>query len=167
MEAGRQLFMPAGLLKMKGVNKMKWRQHVFTYVILACCAAVILTACGPRGSAAVSEEYIADLAERKMQAVNSGDYDAFIEDFSDPLKEAITEERFLDLRETILAASGQFDSIISSRVANARTQGYLNYIYNCQFEEENVLLTLVYALDGDKIEGIFFSGTKLNQAMQE
>jgi len=145
---------------------MKMPKVTLIYLVLGLGSSILLTACGPRGSAAVSEEHITNLAERKMVAINDGDYETFIEEFSEALVNAITEERFSDLRATILEASGRFDSISSSRIANARTQDYLNYIFNCKFEEEQVLLTLVYAIDGDKVEGIFFSGSKLNQAMR-
>lgn len=82
------------------------------------------------------------------------------------MQTAVSEEEFLSLRETILEASGQFEAITGSRIANARTQGYVSYIFTCQFEEENVQLTMVYAIDGNEVEGLFFNAPKLNQAMQ-
>lgn len=135
-------------------------------VVLLLLLSLFVVGCGPQGTAAFSQEAIQSLAQEKMEAINSGDYQTFVSGFSDVLQGAIPEEEFLSLRETILEASGQFEAITGSRIANARTQGYVSYIFTCQFGEENVQLTMVYAIDGDEVEGIFFNAPKLNQAMQ-
>jgi len=135
-------------------------------VMLLLLLSLLMVGCGPQGTAALSQETIQVLAQEKMEAVNSGDYETFVAGFSDVLQTAVSEAEFLSLRETILEASGQFEAITGSRIANARTQGYVSYIFTCRFAEENVQLTMVYALDGDEVEGIFFNAPKLNQAMQ-
>ena len=135
-------------------------------VVLLLVLSLFVVGCGPQGTAALSQEAIQNLAQEKMEAINSGDYEAFTAGVSDVLQRAIPEEDFLSLRETILETSGQFEAITGSRIADARTQGYVSYIFTCQFEEENVQLTMVYAIDGDQVEGLFFNAPKLNQAMQ-
>jgi hypothetical protein len=134
--------------------------------ILVLSAAAVLVSCGPAGSASVSEDYIRSLAENKMQAFNEGNYATFCQDFSNQLKEAFTEEKFLDFRETVLDASGRIESITNSRISRTQDRNYVAYIFTTKFEEENVALTLVYAIDGDLVEGIFFNARKLNQALQ-
>ena len=135
-------------------------------VVLLLVLSLFVVGCGPQETAALSQEAIQNLAQEKMEAINSGDYEAFTAGVSDVLQRAIPEEDFLSLRETILETSGQFEAITGSRIADARTQGYVSYIFTCQFEEENVQLTMVYAIDGDQVEGLFFNAPKLNQAMQ-
>lgn len=145
---------------------MQFRRITLILVLLVSLTLTALAACGPQATAAVSEAYVTALAEEKMQALNDGDYTAFTADFSDVLAGAIPESDFQDLRQTILEASGRFESVTGLRIANARAPGYVSYIVTCQFEEEEVLLTLVYAIDGEQVEGIFFNAPKLNQAMQ-
>jgi hypothetical protein len=145
---------------------MQFHRTTLILIFLASLTLTALTACGPQATAAVSEAYVTTLAEEKMQALNDGDYATFTADFSDVLIGAIPEDSFQDLQETILRASGRFESVTGLRLTNARTSGYVNYIVTCQFEEEEVLLTLVYAVDGEQVEGIFFNAPKLNQAMQ-
>jgi hypothetical protein len=145
---------------------MQFHRTTLILILLASHTLAALIACGPQATAAVSEAYVTTLAEEKMQALNNGDYAAFTADFSEVLAGAIPETNFQDLRETILGASGRFESVTGLRLTNARTSGYVNYIVTCQFEEEEVLLTLVYAVDGEQVEGIFFNAPKLNQAMQ-
>lgn len=145
---------------------MQFRRTTLVLIMLTFLTLTALAACRPQATAAVSEAYVTALAEEKMQAVNRGDYAIFTTDFSEVLADAIPEASFQDLRETILEASGRFESVTGLRIANARTSGYLNYIVACQFEEEEVLLTLVYSVDGEQVEGIFFNAPKLNQAMQ-
>jgi hypothetical protein len=107
------------------------------------------------------------LAENKMQAFNEGDYVTFCQDFSAQLKEAFTEENFISFRETVLDSSGRFETITNSRISRTQDRNYVAYIFSTKFEEEDVALTLVYAIDGDQVEGIFFNAPKLNQALQE
>lgn len=136
------------------------------FVMFLLLASLLMVGCGPRGTAALAQETIQELAQEKMEALNNGDYETFTAGFSDVLQRAIPEEDFLSLRETILGASGKFEAITGNRIANPRTSGYVSYIFNCRFAEETVQLTLVYAIDGDEVEGIFFNAPKLNQAMQ-
>jgi hypothetical protein len=145
---------------------MQFHRTTLILILLASLTLAALVACGPQATATVSEAHVTALAEEKMQALNNGDYAAFTADFSEVLAGAIPETNFQDLRETILGASGRFESVTGLRLTNARTSGYVNYIVTCQFEEEEVLLTLVYAVDGEQVEGIFFNAPKLNQAMQ-
>ncbi len=145
---------------------MQFHRTTLILILLASLTLAALAACGPQATAVVSEAYVTTLAEEKMQALNNGDYAAFTADFSEVLVNAISEENFKDVRETILGASGRFESVTGLRLANARAAGYVNYIVTCQFAEEEVLLTLVYAVDGEQVEGIFFNAPKLNQAMQ-
>ncbi len=145
---------------------MQLRKTTLVLILLASLTLTALAACGPQATAAVSEADVTTLAEEKMQALNDGDYATFTADFSDVLVGAIPEDSFQDLRETILGASGRFESVTGLRLTNAKTPGYVNYSITCQFEEEEVLLTLVYAVDGEQVEGIFFNAPKLNQAMQ-
>jgi hypothetical protein len=136
------------------------------FVMFLLLTTLLTVGCGPRGTAALTQETIQELAQQKMEAVNNGDYETFTVGFSVVLQQAIPEEDFMSLRETILAASGQFETITGSRIANSRAPGYVSYVFTCQFAEETVQLTLVYAIDGDEVEGIFFNAPKLNQAMQ-
>jgi hypothetical protein len=143
----------------------KTRFLILSFLVLS--AVAMLASCGPPGTASVSEDYIHLLAENKMQAFNEGDYVTFCQDFSAQLKEAFTEENFISFRETVLDSSGRFETITNSRISRTQDRNYVAYIFTTKFEEENVTLTLVYAIDGDQVEGIFFNAPKLNQALQE
>ncbi|MBE0409168.1 MAG: DUF3887 domain-containing protein [Anaerolineales bacterium] len=140
--------------------------HVFILSVIFLSIAFILVSCAPPGTASVSEDYIRNLAQDKMHALNEGDYASFCQDFSDLLKEAFTKEEFIDFRETVLNTSGRFETITNSRISRTQDRDYVAYIFSTRFEEENVTLTLVYAIDGDLVEGIFFNAPKLNQALQ-
>lgn len=139
------------------------RFSLFACVLLA---FNFLAACAPQARAAVSEEHVRNLAERKMQAMNSQDYDQFTEDFGEVLANAFTEAEFIKFSELLLSSSGAFESITGSRISGAQTRGYVSYIYSCKHANENLTLTMVYEENGDTVEGIFFNAPKLNQAVR-
>jgi hypothetical protein len=129
-------------------------------------ACLILPTCSSQPRAALPDDQVQRTAENVMAAINEQDYRAFTANFGDKLKDAFTEEGFIDLSETILSSSGRFQRITGSRVARAQTQGYVTYIYSCAHENETLSLSMVYEIDGEKIEGIFFNGKLLNEAFQ-
>jgi hypothetical protein len=126
----------------------------------------VLAACSPQARAAVSEDYVRNLAERKMQAMNTQDYELFVEDFGEALLIAFTKADFQKFSDTLLLSSGPFESITGSRISSAQARGYVSYIYSCKHAHENLTLTMVYAEGGDTVEGIFFNAAKLNEAIR-
>ena len=140
--------------------------RILVLSIFMLSAAALLVSCGPPGTASVSEDYIRMLAENKMQALNEGNYNVFCQDFSNQLKDAFSDDEFVEFRETVLNSSGRFETITNLRISRTQDRNYVAYILSTKFEEENVALTLVYAINGDLVEGIFFNAPKLNKALQ-
>lgn len=145
---------------------MKNKNQLLILSILILIFTAVLASCGPPGTASVSEDYIGILAENKLQALNNGNYAVFCQDFSNQLKEAFTEDEFNSFRETVLNSSGKFETITNSRISRTQNRNYVAYIFSTKFEGENVAVTLVYAIDGDLVEGIFFNAPKLNKALE-
>ncbi|MBK8989803.1 MAG: DUF3887 domain-containing protein [Chloroflexi bacterium] len=111
---------------------MQLRKTTLVLILLASLTLTALAACGPQATAAVSEAYVTTLAEEKMQALNDGDYATFTADFSDVLANAIPEDSFQDLRETILGASGRFESVTGLRLAQRQDARIRQLWYHLQ-----------------------------------
>lgn len=135
--------------------------------ILALILVLLATACGALNPkpAALSNEEVRQLAESSLQALSSGDKEAFIQDFSDQMKAIYTDDQFENLRNLLAENSGAFVSCEGEpQLSNA--QGYVRYSFPCKYEQEEVVVTFVFEIDGSLVEGLFFNSANLRKATQ-
>jgi hypothetical protein len=134
---------------------------IHAFAVLA-GALVILSACAAPQPAGLTDEQVSALTENALTALNEGDYARFTQDFSGEMLAAIPEEQFVQLRDMVQASSGDFISIGKPTMTNA--QGYAVYRFPCQFDLEEVTVTITFKINGDKVEGLFFDSPNLRSA---
>ncbi|MBI4732352.1 MAG: DUF3887 domain-containing protein [Chloroflexi bacterium] len=120
--------------------------------------------CGPASPAAISDDEVIAVTTNILTAMDAGDYTAFTSDFSDEMLAAFTEEQFSQLRDLIFSASGNFVSANELSISNK--QGFAIYRIICKYDLEDVVVTIVFKIDGIQVEGLFFDSPNLRSASQ-
>jgi hypothetical protein len=128
-------------------------------LLLAFVGFVALSGCGTPQPAGLTDEQLVSLTEKVLRSLDEDDYDNFIQDFSEPMVNAFTPESFTDLRNMLQETSGNFVSLGELGLSNR--QGYAVYRIPCQYELETVTVTITFAIDGNKVEGLFFTSPNL------
>jgi hypothetical protein len=126
--------------------------------------SLLLSGCGS-GSAspsALSDEDVLALATRLLVSIDDNNYDGFIADFSDEMVTAFPEAEFSELRDMLQSASGTFVSADELDLTN--NQEYAIYRIRCSYSLEDVMVTLVFKVDGTLVEGLYFDSTNLRAA---
>ena len=141
------------------MNTLKFLLIAF---ILA-CIALLTNGCTPARPAALSNEEVKQATENILVAINAGDYQSFSLDYSDEMKGAMTESDFNDLRTMLSETSGNYLSC-GDEPALSNRETYAIYSYECEFEKEMVRVTVVFAIDGSLVEGLFFDSKALRAA---
>lgn len=117
--------------------------------------SLLAAACGPAKPAALPNDKIIELTKNILTAIDKKDYAAFSEKFSDEMKKALPESQFIELADKIHAHSGKFVSVGEPVLSNK--QGFAVYQIPCQYEQEEIVVTIVFRINGDKVEGLFFN----------
>jgi hypothetical protein len=130
----------------------------------ALAAACALNA--PPGTAALSDQQAREIAEGALVALNEGDYEAFIEHFSEKVQAAMSPESFEQLRATVQETSGDYLSLSGPKLIKTSSPDAVGYVYDCKFEKEEVVVTNYYLVDGDKVEGFFLNSPNLRKVSQ-
>ncbi len=131
---------------------------------LSIVLALLLTGCAAPKPAALSSVQVSQAAENILTAINSGNYQNFVQDFSDPMKSAFPEASFTKVRNLLMSASGSYASCAAPTLSNS--QGYAVYRFICKFEKEDVAVTISFKVGGDQVEGLFFDSVNLRKAGQ-
>lgn len=134
---------------------------VFGLTLLAGCA---LNA--PAGTASISEQEAREIAEGALAALNAGDYEAFSANFSEVMREAMDEDSFRQLRDTLQETSGTYLSLSGPKLVKASTPNAVGYVYECEFEKEEVVMTHYYFVGGHQVEGFFLTSPNLRKISQ-
>jgi len=125
-------------------------------VMVSACTAPVLKPAG------LTDEQVSTLTENVLQALNDNDYSGFTQDFSDAMKAAFSQDKFTQLRDLLQRTSGNYVSIGKPALSNA--QGYATYQFPCQFDREEVTVTITFKIGGDKVEGLFFTSPNLRSS---
>jgi hypothetical protein len=128
-------------------------------LLLLFVALVALSGCSAPQPAGLTDEQLVSVIENVLRSLDEDDYDNFVQDFSEPMVDAFTPESFTDLRNMLQETSGNFVSLGELGLSNR--QGYALYRIPCQYELETVTVTITFAIDGDKVEGLFFTSPNL------
>jgi hypothetical protein len=139
------------------------------YIFIIVGLAVVAAGCAlnaPAGMASISDEQARHVAERALVALNEGDYEAFVENFSARMREAMDEGSFNQLRATVQETSGNYLSLSGPKLVKASTPNAVGYVYDCKFEKEDVVVTNYYFVDEDKVEGFFLNSPNLRKVSQ-
>ncbi len=130
-----------------------------------------LSGCGRKGEVTVKGEQrerilaIAEpIVDSLMASYNSGDYEAYISDFSENLKQAVTQEKFNETRQFIMDRIGRY---IRRNQPNVKGRGgNLILTYEADFEQETeVELRVIFHAAGKEllVGNIRFISPRLQQ----
>jgi hypothetical protein len=107
----------------------------------------------------VEPDYAGAIAEEILQAINSGDYDAYSRHFDEAMKQAATEAVFQQSRNQIQAIYGEYISKTFSDVQENVQGIYTIVYYNTVFSKKSGVLKVVFQKTGDTV---YVSGVWLN-----
>ena len=111
-----------------------------------------------------SDEWVLDIVANILTSMNNGDYQGFIRDFSAEMLTAFPEAVFIELRSILQETSG--DYVSCSAPERVDTEGYAGYRFVCEFEKEDVVVTLFFKIDGEEVEGLYFDSLNLRSLSQ-
>ena len=135
-------------------------------LIVTIATTLFLTGCQPPTPAALSNDQVFQVVDNMLKAIDEGDLRIFSQDFSDEMKNAFTEEQFTSLAALLKNASGNYISCADTDPDISNNQGYAIYRLNCTYDKENVMVTVTFKVDGDKVEGLLFDSANLRNVSQ-
>jgi hypothetical protein len=120
---------------------------------------LLLSACRAQ-PAALSDEAVTQVTTDLLTALSAGRQEDFVRDFSDDMRALFMEEaQFTALRTMLQETSGNFISCAAPSLFNRGD--YAVYRLRCRFEQEDVMVTVVFKVDGDRVEGLYFDSPNL------
>ncbi len=128
-------------------------------ICLLSVLSILVTGCGPAKPADLTDDEVISLAKNILTALDTDDYAAFSRDFSDEMKKALPEDQFTALADMLHAHSGKFVSAGDLSLSNK--QGFAVYQIICKYEHEDVVVTIVFRINGKLVEGLFFDSPYL------
>ena len=137
----------------------------YIVVSLLVILSTLATSCAAPKPAALSNDDVLTIAQNALTALDANDFTAFTRDFGPDMKASYTEAQFIQLSDLLQPASGEFVSI--GKISLSNNQGYAIYRIICKYEREDVVVTLVFKIDGKQIEGLFFDSPNLRTATQQ
>jgi hypothetical protein len=140
--------------------------HLITLIVIL----AILGGCAtsPRALKGAEREAVLAYAEPKVDnelaALNANDYEAFIKDYDQTMKEASTPEKFANLVTLVSTRSGKYLSREVTAVT-AVSDDLILVIYSADFEkEEDVMVKLFFQAGGEHlITGLWLDSPKLRE----
>jgi PBP1b-binding outer membrane lipoprotein LpoB len=139
--------------------RMKTKGSIL-FLSLVILLTLFVTGCQAEPSA-LSDEQVVKVTESILNSINDMDYENFTQDFGEEMMAAISEDDFVDMRTMLQSSSGIF--IACQQPALMNNAGYAIYRVICEFEQEDVVVTVTFKVDGDKVEGLFFDSPNLRE----
>jgi hypothetical protein len=149
------------------LQMLRDKTNIAVLLIISWLAGLVIGGCVglKKEPAGLSDEQVAQVTDRVLQAINTGSYPNFTRDFSDQMKQAFTMDQFNQLHDLLQKTSGKYISLMP-KPEMANNQGHAIYSFSCKFEQESVLATLTFKIGGDKVEGLFFDSQNLRKQTQ-
>jgi hypothetical protein len=140
------------------------RTKLYSVVSLLIALSIMATGCAAPKPAALTDDEVIVMTQNVLTALDANDYAAFTRDYSPDMLAAYSEAQFTQLRELLQSASGKFVS--TGKLSLSNNQGYAVYRIICKYEQEDVVVTIVFKVDGKQIEGLFFDSPNLRTVSQ-
>ncbi len=114
--------------------------------------------------AGLSDQQVTAMTENILRALDENNYPAFVAKFSEQMNSAFSQEQFTSLRNLLQESSGKFVAIGKWSLSNR--QGFVNYRISCEYELENIVVTITFKIGGSQIEGLYFTSPNLRKISQ-
>ena len=141
------------------------KTKLYSVVSLLIALSILATGCAAPKPAALTNDEVTVVAANILTAIDANDFAAFSRDFSPDMLAAFAETQFAQTRELLQSASGKFVS--TGKLSLSNSQGYAVYRIICKYEQEDVVVTVVFKVDGKQVEGLFFDSPNLRTASQK
>lgn len=147
------------------MGEVKMNLKKFSPVLVFIMLLMLLSGCGQKTK--LNEGEVRGYSDTKLEniltAANKDDYTAYSKDFSDKMKEALTESNFKQQNKLIKDKIGSYESKEFVKLQNKGE--YITVIYKTKYSNEpkDVMVTITFR-NGDeahKVEGLFMTSPKL------
>ena len=135
-------------------------QLTILFALLA--IALLAAACGSvpgasqgEAESVLSQEEASALIDNALQALNSGDYATWSQDWADDMKAAIKDPDFQAYREQILNQYGQYEAIESIEIQPGQSADRVRWVAIADFEKGRIKYSFSFLPDGRQVKGIF------------
>jgi hypothetical protein len=134
----------------------------FTTLFVLLIVALLSVACGsansaPQGQAVsiLTEDEASALIDNALQALNTGDYAAWSQDWADDMKAAIQDKDFQSYRDQVVAQYGQYVALESIEIQPGINPDRVRWVAVADFEKGKIKYTFSFLPDGKQVKGIF------------
>lgn len=123
---------------------------------------VLLSTLGACGEGAtpiespVTEEQVTEMADRALEAYNTGDYADWSRDWSGAMKAAIDEDAFIAFRDQFHAVLGDYVRITAVTGSEGSASGTYRWTFDVEFENAPYRVWFGFRKDSPQIEGVTF-----------
>jgi len=138
------------------------KNKLFPVLSILLALTVLASGCGTPDPSALTDDQVKTVTGNILSAIDAGDYAAFTQDFSDEMLAAFPEDQFTQVADMLHNASGNFVSTGDLSLSNK--QGYALYRIVCKYDQEDVVVTVVIKIGGDKVDGLFFDSPNMRNA---
>jgi hypothetical protein len=130
---------------------------VLLVIVLISAACGPASANAPQGKAesVLTEEEASRLIEGALQALNTGDYAAWSQDWADDMKAAIKDADFQSYRQQVISQYGQYVALESIEIQPGINADRVRWVAIADFEKGKIKYTFSFLPDGRQVKGIF------------
>jgi hypothetical protein len=134
-----------------------------TSLFVLLVVALFAVACGsipadaPQGKAesVLSQEEASTLIDSALQAINTGDYAVWSQDWADDMKFAIKDSDFQEYRNQVVAQYGKYVALESIEIQPGINADRIRWVVVADFEKGKIKYTFSFQPDGKQVKGIF------------
>ena len=123
--------------------------------------AVLVSACGsasnsPQGEAksVLTQDEATSMIDSALQAINTGDYAAWSQDWDNDMKAAINDAAFQEYRNQVVSQYGKYVALESVEMQPGIQKGNVRWVAIADFEKGRIKYSFGFPNDGRLIKGV-------------
>ncbi|QAT40897.1 DUF3887 domain-containing protein [Clostridium sp. JN-9] len=146
--------------------KKNYLGRIFIFALITIMAGVLLTGCGQKLTEA-DVSYGSEITDNVLEGIKDKNYNKFSRDFSDTMKNAITEQSFNSLTGNLNTKIGDYKSKAFSGASKTKKDNkeYTVVVYKAKYTKEtgDVLITITFSDNNGKnmVDGLYFKSPNL------
>jgi hypothetical protein len=140
------------------------KTKLYSVVSLLVALSMLVTSCAAPKPAGLSDQQVTSMTENILKSLDANNYQEFSGDFSDQMNSAFLQEQFTKLRNMFQASSGNY--VATNKLSLSNSQDFAIYRITCKYEREDVVVTIIFKVDGSRVEGLFFDSPNLRTTSQ-
>jgi hypothetical protein len=131
-----------------------------TILFVLLITAVFTAACGSapaeaKAESILSQEEASALIDNALQALNTGEYATWSQDWADDMKAAINDAAFQDYRNQVVAQYGQYVALESIEIQPGQSADRVRWVVIAGFEKGKIKYSFSFQPEGRQVKGIF------------